>query len=1085
MRSSQVIGILAAAIVLQSTALAGAAPLLRKQISQHGDFVLIGNSGGFECAAGTPLPVVGTVTCPGQNVNDSSPDIFWRSQQPAVDAALANNTLTSLTARTTARLSLPANATVTYARLYWAGFLPVAIPADTQLTLERPLGTLNAVLTADASALAIRANAAFHWYQSSVDVTALVAGAGAGLYRVSGIASVELPGINNNDPINAWSMVVFYSLASDPPRNLALFDGLDLVLPGSSSVATLSGFLVPNAGFDAKLGVIAYEGEQQLTGDSLLFNGAVLSNALNPAGNFFNSSHSQLGNAVSVVGDLPQLSGAPGSMSGVDLDVVDVKAQLKANDSSATIEASSTSDTYLLGAFITSIATFQPDFTASNKTFRDLNGGSILPGDELEYVISALNDGNDASANTVVTDALPKGVTYEPGTLQITTGQNVGNKTDAKDSDQAEYDAMTRTVTVRVGMGATGALGGSIVLGGSSEIGFRVTVDANATGSILNQAIVTGAGQQGAPPSNFPTDGNGNAPGSPPTTAVVDQCQSNAECAAPSGVCNTAASPKVCVGCVEDSDCTDPTALQCNPDMHVCGCSKNCSDTDRDGIPDDVEVTIGTDPQDADSDDDGVPDGQEPNPGLDTDGDGLINALDPDSDDDGLFDGTELGLPCSNPATKFSAGHCRADADQGKTVTDPLDPDTDRGGVSDGSEDFNSNGAVEAGETQPSAGNGADDKGVKDSDKDGLSDGAEASLGSNPRDADTDDDGVRDGDEANPSDDTDHDGLNNVLDVDSDNDALFDGTESGHRCSDPATNAALGHCIADKDSGATLTSPLDPDTDHGGVNDGSEDFNRNGVVDAGETDPTAGQGADDASTVDTDGDGLSDGTEADLGSDPMDADSDDDGVLDGAEPNPGDDADGDGKINARDPDSDADGLFDGTELGRSCEGAATNATAMSCIADADAGKTQTNPLRPDTDFGSATDGDEDSNHNGRLDGGETDPNDPADDTLVPGGMGGSSAGGSNTGGGSGSTTSGASGGPSGGGSSNGGIAGDLAAAGSGASGGSSLGGANLNQGVLEGGGCSCRTAPGGSGAASGFGLGLLGLGLLGLRRKRS
>ena len=36
-------------------------------------------------------------------------------------------------------------------------------------------------------------------------------------------------------------------------------------------------------------------------------------------------------------------------------------------------------------------------------------------------------------------------------------------------------------------------------------------------------------------------------------------------------------------------------------------------------------------------------DGQEPNPADDTDGDGLINALDADSDNDGLFDGTELG----------------------------------------------------------------------------------------------------------------------------------------------------------------------------------------------------------------------------------------------------------------------------------------------------------------------------------------------------------------------------------------------------------------------------------------------------------
>jgi Bacterial TSP3 repeat len=574
---------------------------------------------------------------------------------------------------------------------------------------------------------------------------------------------------------------------------------------------------------------------------------------------------------------------------------------------------------------------------------------------------------------------VPTGITYKPNSIRITTGANAGNKTDAKDTDQAEYDAATRTVTVRVGAGASGTTGGGLAVGGSSEIRFDVTVDATAIGSILNQATVTGAGVQGAPPSSFPTDGNGTAPGAPPTTTVVDQCSTNAGCAAPTPACDTALSPKVCVGCVTDADCPNPTAAQCNTAMHVCGCVTNCTDSDGDGIPDDVEIAIGTDPHDADSDDDGVPDGQEPDAALDTDGDGLINALDPDSDNDGLFDCTELGLDCSNPATDVSKGHCRPDADKGKTVTNPLNRDTDNGGVSDGSEDFKLDGAVEAGETDPTLGHGADDKSVVDTDGDGLSDGLETFLGSNPNDADTDDDGVRDGDEANPSDDTDGDGLINVLDVDSDNDAIFDGTEMGKTCDDPATNVALHHCIPDADKGKTTTSPLEPDTDHGGVKDGSEDFNRNGVVDPGETDPTTGHGADDKSVVDSDGDGLSDGTEISLGTNPHDADSDDDGVLDGNEANPSDDGDGDGLINALDPDSDNDGLFDGTEVGNDCKNAATNLAAMTCIPDGDAGKTTTSPLEPDTDHGGVKDGDEDVNHNGVVDPGETDPNNPKDD----------------------------------------------------------------------------------------------------------
>ena len=52
---------------------------------------------------------------------------------------------------------------------------------------------------------------------------------------------------------------------------------------------------------------------------------------------------------------------------------------------------------------------------------------------------------------------------------------------------------------------------------------------------------------------------------------------------------------------------------------------------------------------------------------------------------------------------------------------------------------------------------------------------------------------------------------------------------------------------------------------------------------------------------------------------------------------------------------------------------------MTCIPDADMGTTTTSPLNPDTDYGGVKDGVEDANHNGTIDNGETDPNDPGDD----------------------------------------------------------------------------------------------------------
>lgn len=146
-----------------------------------------------------------------------------------------------------------------------------------------------------------------------------------------------------------------------------------------------------------------------------------------------------------------------------------------------------------------------------------------------------------------------------------------------------------------------------------------------------------------------------------------------------------------------------------------------------------------------------------------------------------------------------------------------------------------------------------------------------------------------------------------------------------------------------------------------------------------------------ATAIDSDNDGIDNLTEILLGTNPNDADSDDDGIIDGAE-----DTNYNGVVDIweTDPtkiDTDGDGIQDGTELGITTEqiGSDTDTTIFQPDLDP---TTTTSAISADTDGDGISDGVEDTNHNGRVDAGEGNPNSPnqppvanagADQTVAP------------------------------------------------------------------------------------------------------
>jgi cysteine-rich repeat protein len=338
------------------------------------------------------------------------------------------------------------------------------------------------------------------------------------------------------------------------------------------------------------------------------------------------------------------------------------------------------------------------------------------------------------------------------------------------------------------------------------------------------------------------------------------------------------------------------------------GCSSTCisDDRDGDGISNDDEVTLGTDPDDADTDDDGINDGDEVNVhGTDP--------LNPDTDGDGLTDGVEIGVTDPGPGT--DPGVFIGDADP-TTTTDPLDPDTDGDGLCDGlrdpppatctgGEDANNDGGTEntiGGTGTP--GSGETDPNNPDTDGDRINDGDElkgegplTGIGAtDPLDRDTDDGGRDDGDEVE-LDDTDPTAGNGDDDlVDTDGDGLTDRDEVEIHGTDPLNPDTDGDGLTDGDEVLIHeTDPLDPDTDDDGLTDGDE-------VLIHETDPL---------DPDTDDGGVNDGDEVDNGTNPRDVpeddippdDRDEDGIPDEVDNCPD-------TPNTDQADSDGDGIGD-------------------------------------------------------------------------------------------------------------------------------------------------------------------------------
>ena len=266
------------------------------------------------------------------------------------------------------------------------------------------------------------------------------------------------------------------------------------------------------------------------------------------------------------------------------------------------------------------------------------------------------------------------------------------------------------------------------------------------------------------------------------------------------------------------------------------GATGGDTDTDKDGTPD---------WKDLDSDEDSIPDIVEwPGGGCETspfselndaDGDGKPNFQDLDSDGNGLVDKSEACPPASMPGAPAGCfGGKPADFD-GDGVGDWLDFDNDH----DSAKTDKTIGLADKYELTDAAGTYV---GLVDTDSDKVFDLWD-------RDSDGDfildfEDGVTDPDK---------DGKANFRDLDSEADGVGDACEARAKATPGVSDYALP--LLDT-NGNGIFDFVDKDSDGDLLVDGSEDLNGNCIVDTAETDRIK---------ADTDGDGVSDMVEVGLG----------------------------------------------------------------------------------------------------------------------------------------------------------------------------------------------------------------------------
>ena len=453
-----------------SPALADRGFAARFSTNASGDVALIGNT--LESCQSAAGDCAGARAAKGAALNNNN----FVMERVDVDHTMFDSS--------SANLSLPAGARVLFAGLYYGARTTAGTRGKAALDDTRPaLRTVDLKLPGAAGYDRVvgeldESTEVKGAYGVFVDVTRQVRRGGSGAYTVANVQSAT-----GEDRYAGWALVVAFEAAGDPPRNLTVFDGLQSVTQGKSALTIpVSGFQTPLSGaVRTKLGFVAYEGDLGATGDSAALDGKALSDALNPANNFFNSTISVDGRHVT--------RKDPGYVNqlGFDAKLIGINGILANGATSANIALRTTGDQYLPHAITFATDLYAPAIHAS-KTVANLTHPDrpAEAGDTLRYTVHYTNEGLEAARNVVAEDPLPAGITYLAGSMRIPSApRDATRPSDIQGDDLGQYDGSVRAVRFFLGAGAAPGRGGELAAAGrpgdETEISFEARVNENVS----------------------------------------------------------------------------------------------------------------------------------------------------------------------------------------------------------------------------------------------------------------------------------------------------------------------------------------------------------------------------------------------------------------------------------------------------------------------------------------------------------------------------------------------------------------------------------------------------------------------------